>query len=274
MAWKFSCLTTPVELGKREKSMDSFFLDQHTRSTQTELADLSQIIRFAIDSATARENLNYHYLLLRHLEDMAMSQGQTAVAEFLASAKDQLLLRTNHFEQVKGFPEPLLQELLALAGPEARDDFPAIKEQVARRAELMERLGLKYFPRIHGLFESVEQAADHYLMQGIPTAELVKPDSLLMSIGSCFARNIAAFFSSTLGCQVANWTTGEETDSARFLDYARRYGEVNPGGPELIAAATDPVLFYTIGISEVLVDSTGNTHSVGSLKSNPSMARH
>lgn len=253
--------------------MDRLFIDRHTRSADLNLETRDQIIAFAKAAMNATQYHNRYYLAL---EDLASRfKEDEGLFAFLRMAKQVLLSKSLHYELV---PDQLdlasvEKALNAMGLVQTEEHKQAVRDQNRRQA-LTEKLGLKYFPRILALFSSIEQASDLYLMRGVPTREIVRPGGTVISIGSCFARNIGGFLGKFLDCATVDVTTGEEVDSGAFLNYARIFAQRNPDRAQLIAAADRPVMFYTIGISEMLVDDAGKSYSVGDLKANPALARN
>ena len=253
--------------------MDNFFIDRHTRSSPLKLETKNQVVEFAREAMNATEHLNRFYLALEQLASQA--EGKENLLGFLRMTKQVLLSKGFHYEQVPDRLDPArVEEALQGAGfVQSEAQKQAVSDQNRRQA-LTEKLGLKYFPRIHALFASIEQASDMYLMRGVPAREIVRPGGMVISIGSCFARNIGGFLKNFLDCSTVDVTTGEEVDSAAFLEYARGFAQKDPARTRAIAEADRPLMFYTIGISEMLLDEAGKTYSVGSLKSNPALARN
>jgi len=253
--------------------METLFVDRYSRSnSRLRFDDTRQITDFAKEAMNATGNYNFYYLTLTQLA--AKTRKNEALHAYLELARSVMLGNSLHFEQAEGLSESAVSgPIEEFAGKIGAASLVQLIGKINKRQALTEKLGLKYFPRIHALFASIEKACDAYLMRGIPCKEIIRPGGVIMTAGSCFAQNIGAFLSAALDCSRVHFGPGEEADSGYFLKFSREFAQKRPADAQRIAEAERPVLFYTIGISEVLVDEQGGTHSVGVLKENPAFAR-
>jgi len=253
--------------------METLFVDRYSRSnSRLRFDDTRQITDFAKEAMNATGNYNFYYLTLTQLA--AKTRNNEPLHAYLELARDVMLGNSLHFEQAEGLSDSAASERIGkFVKTINAGNLEQLIGKINKRHALTEKLGLKYFPRIHALFASIEKSCDAYLMRGIPCKEIIQPGGVIFTAGSCFAQNIGAFLSATLDCSRVHFGPGEEADSGYFLKFSREFAQKRPQEAERIAEAQRPVLFYTIGISEILVDEHGATYSVGVLKDNPAFAR-
>lgn len=253
----------------------SFFVDRQSANAEELAFDGDDaIVRFILECKDAETpSLNRLYLLLSALLDAL--PAESTLHCFAEYARNVLLLRSHHVDAAAGFFRAFGRDALKaqLVAYVPGDEVDYYFDNLEKRAALEEKLSHKYFPRVHALFENIEQSCDDYLMRGIACAPLVTDSTDIMTMGSCFAQNINRFLSRTLGRKAMHLSVGEELDSLSFLDTVGRLSEAHPELAAFVAAAEQPLLIYTIGIAEVLVDAEGGVYSVGKLKGNPALAR-
>ena len=216
---------------------------------------------------------NSAYVVLTKLLDASLDKKELEAA--VRFARNALLLRTFSIEQVQDYFSRPLEEIAsyAPANTKSRETVEKFSDYYARRVKLQDTLGLKYFPRIHALFSDIEKACDLYLMRDQPTRRLLHRGSRVITVGSCFAQNIARKLEGIPGIQTRHWGQGEEVASSLFLELVRSIGTKHPEMARDLAESDEPVVVYTIGNAEILYDEHG-TYSVGVLKSNASRARN
>lgn len=252
----------------------NFFLDRKTRQTpELSFDDAQSVINFAAKAIRVTDEDNYNSLYLL-LDQLHRSLGDDRIKAFVEYARNVMLLRTHHLDLVASYFDPvrLKQVEAQTGGIVSAEELAYYAKEAEKRTRQSERLGSKFFPRIHGVFADIEASCDHFLMHDMATKTMVGPETAIFTMGSCFAQNISRFLGLVLKLPTQHLSVGEELDSLSFLETVGGLAEALPSTVEFIANAIDPVMIYTIGIAEILQDEKGS-YSVGSLKNNPALAR-
>jgi hypothetical protein len=133
------------------------------------------------------------------------------------------LLRQDRIEEA----ETELQTAIAL-DPEAEDSRLLL--MMARKRVAVpdaSRKRAKPWPDRQQLFEDPRRMIERYLLRGYPTQKIVRPDTVFMTLGSCFADNLARRLAAA-GYEVNSESIGEEVNSTYANRYLLRWVEQGP----------------------------------------------
>ena len=99
----------------------------------------------------------------------------------------------------------------------AQSDARVLLEMLRRGGEIAPRK-VSPWPSRQRAFDSPREVVERYVLRGRPAAPIIGPDTVFMTLGSCFAQNLAARLREA-GHKVNSEAIGEEINST----YANRY---------------------------------------------------
>jgi hypothetical protein len=188
------------------------------------------------------------------------------------------LLRQDRFEDAEA---PLLE---AIGIDPEDEDARLLLVMARRRVNPSEEQGLRARPwpdRQH-LFDDPRRLLKLYLLRGYPERRFVRPDTVFMTLGSCFAENLARRLGDE-GLRVHSEPIGEEVNSTYANRYLLKWVEQGPvDGPTRVideifgpqrrerlrrALTSSEALVLTLGVAPCFFDRETGEFAFSALRS-------
>jgi hypothetical protein len=200
-----------------------FFSDSFSRSLEISARSTEEaIVRtamafFSLDgSANANVYYNGYYLLSERLIDRALQLQEHDALVGARFLRDLIVAQTNQ-------PVPPLADAdRAILARFIPPEFVKEYDRLQRRAAIGVELQHLHYPQIHAQFADVDASLESFVFSSAykPTFGLDR-DTLIVTMGSCFAGNIASHLG-TKGLKVVNLASAEEASPATFPDLVER----------------------------------------------------
>ena len=255
-------------------TIDPQFVDFLSSRLDVQASSLGEAIDFAVreiqsggDALTG--NYNGYWLLLDQVLARAIDGKDGEAERYARFARSLLLLATGMVPQDELGPA----ELAALA-PRIGPELVGLYQRQAKRLASAGALGLSYYPRIHALFADLEASLEHFVFgqRYSPSFQLGK-DTLLVTMGSCFAENIARFLAS-FGFTVRNFASPEEASPQTFPRLvANILDHPDSTARDLIRDSASLCVVFTAGVGERVRLRSGEVVDASILKDNPARMR-
>lgn len=253
---------------------DPIFIDFLSSRISGQARNLKEAIEFVIretasDSDDFTANYNGYWLLIEKVYEQALADQDVEAQRYARFAQSLILLSTGVASDIT-FSADEMTALAQQVSPELLRRHTKMLDWQASRP----KLGVAYYPRIHALFNDLEGSLEHFIF-GPHYAPVfrVEQDTRIITVGSCFAINIANFLTA-FGFQVSNFGAPEEASPATFPSTvdAMLNGD-DPSTRELIRNSPSLCVIFTAGVGEMLRMQDGTQVAASAIKSNPARMR-
>lgn len=253
---------------------DPFFIDHLSRQINVQATSLQEAIDFVISETVTKSdafsnNYNGYWLLLEKVYEQALATKNIGAQRHARFARALILLTTGTASDIV-FSEEDLAALALQVSPELLKQY---QKQLKRQGSLRD-LGLSYYPRIHALFDDLENSLERFVFgPGYLPGFRISKNTQIVTMGSCFAENIARFLTS-FGFQVSNFASPEEASPVTFPRLVEAIlNHENASARELIKNSPSLCVIFTAGVGEMVQMKNGELIDASALKENPARMR-
>jgi hypothetical protein len=254
---------------------DIFFHDRAAKKltfSSPNLASAIEQVFFAAVNNTPEFNacLNGHFLISDHLLTQARESKDQNLILFAEFVHAYLVLTTKQ-APLTDFTADEFEKLRKTLDGQAVDSFLAR----AQKNETANKLGILYYPFLHALFSNSERSLDHFVVGHCANKYFeLSRNTLFVTMGSCFAENIAKFLSA-MGLNVKNFASPEEA-SPNTLPILVESIMHDPQYKEVLAAiraADNLCIIFTAGVGEMVTLRSGEIVSMPQIHDNAAKLR-
>lgn len=253
---------------------DPIFIDFLSTQINCQARSLKEAVDFVLRAVSSKSdafsgNYNGYWLLIEKIYERAVADKDVDAQHYASFARTLILLATGDVSDFV-FSENEIPPSAHQISPE----LLSLYRKHLKRSASQRDLGLSFFPRIHARMDNIESSLDRYIFgPGYEPKFRIEKDTHILTMGSCFAANIAGFLAS-FGFHVTNFASSEEASPATFPRLLESIlNREDSTVRESIRNSPSLCIIFTAGVGEMLRMREGDVVDASVLQQNPARMR-